>query len=121
MKQLFSFILIFLTLYLSFGFSQTVNEIPIKDINTDYIKVKGIQNFGGNKIILEIDFGQESKTFSSKNKKLYDKNGKPMEFNSMVDALNYLSKVGYEYADGFKNSSDDPPIYSYLLKKKTKD
>jgi len=42
-----------------------------------------------------IDYGQALKILG--NRKLTDKDGREMKFNSVVDALNYMSKLGWEY------------------------
>ncbi|MFT7033093.1 MAG: hypothetical protein ACJA2S_001594 [Cyclobacteriaceae bacterium] len=47
-------------------FSQTVNDIPIKDIDVDYIQIVGTSKLLSNKVTIEIDFGQENKLWSVK-------------------------------------------------------
>ncbi len=42
-----------------------------------------------------VDYGQAVKILG--NRRLTDKEGRDMKFNSVVDALNYMSKTGWEY------------------------
>lgn len=70
------------------------------------------------KVNISIDFGQESKTFD--NDTLVDAEGKPIEFNSLVDALNYLGERGWDFEQAYQvpsNLKDEPPICYYLLSK----
>lgn len=47
------------------------------------------------KFNISVDFGQQSKLFS--NEALVDEKGRAISFNSMVDAMNYMSKHGWEF------------------------
>ena len=70
------------------------------------------------KVNISIDFGQESKTFD--NDTLVDAEGKPIEFNSLVDALNYLGERGWDFEQAYQvpsNLKGEPPICRYLLSK----
>jgi hypothetical protein len=90
------------------GFSQTVNGIPVKELKVKYIRV--IENeILSRKINIQIDYGQVAKL---KNLKVLDENGNPLQFNSMIDALNYMDEIGYEVV----NSNDKTS--SFLLRKK---
>ena len=100
--------------------SQTVNDIPIKDIDVDYAQIVGTSRFLSNKVTIEIDFGQENKLFSSdKDTRIRDVNGKNMVFNSMVDALNFMTKNGFEFVQAYAfNTGNNQNVYHYLLRKK---
>lgn len=79
------------------------------------VKSAGISS---NKVNISIDFGQESKMFD--NDTLVDANGQPMEFNSLIDALNYLGDKGWDFEQAYQvpsNLKDEPPICYYLLSK----
>jgi len=103
---------------LSNVFSQTVNDIPIKDIDVDYIQIVGTSKLMSNKVTIEIDFGQENKVWSAKDTQVKDENGKLVVFNSMIDALNFLGKNGYEFVDAYAISIGNQNVYHYMLKKK---
>lgn len=99
--------------------SQTVNDIPIRDIDVNYVQIVGTSRLLSNKLTIEIDFGQENKLFSSdKDTRVKDVNGKNMVFNSMIDALNFMTKNGYEFVQAYALTLSNQNIYHYLLQKK---
>jgi hypothetical protein len=93
------------------AFSQTVNGIPLKELNVhaEYIRVSEKQIYLSKKINIDIDYGQ---SYRIKNIRVLDGNGNPMEFNSMIEVLNFMSSLGYELVNGGDN------ISSFLLRKK---
>lgn len=75
-----------------------------------------------NKVTISIDFGQESRNFD--NDTLVDANGEPIEFNSTIDALNYLGSKGWDFEQAYQIPShlkDQPPTCYYLLSKSIDD
>jgi hypothetical protein len=99
--------------------SQTVNDTPLKDIDVDYVQIVGTSRLLSNKLTIEIDFGQENKLFSSdKDTRVKDVNGKNMIFNSMIDALNFMTKNGYEFVQAYAFAVSNQNVYHYLLRKK---
>jgi hypothetical protein len=99
--------------------SQTVNDIPLKDIDVEYVEIVGTSRVLSSKLTIEIDFGQENKLFSSdKDTRVKDVNGKNMIFNSMIDALNFMTKNGYEFVQAYAVTKSDQNIYHYLLRRK---
>jgi len=54
------------------------------------------------KVKVSIDFGQSTSWLSSMSEsRLVDKNGKEIKFNSMIDALNYLTQFGWRFAQAY--------------------
>ena len=54
------------------------------------------------KVKVSIDFGQSTSwLFSMSESRLMDKNGKEIKFNSMIDALNYLTQFGWRFAQAY--------------------
>jgi hypothetical protein len=102
----------------SYSMAQTVNDVPIKDIDVDYVQVIGTGRSLSTKVDVEIDFGQETKSISFKNgTTIKDEKGKNMKFNSMMDALNFMSANGYSFQFAYTmNNEKDKAIY-YILKK----
>jgi len=98
-------------------FSQTVNDIPIKDIDVEYVQIVGTSKLFSNKLTIEIDFGQENKIFSDKDTRVRDANGKNMVFNSMIDALNFMTKNGYGFVQAYAFNVSNQNVYHYLLRK----
>ena len=111
--------MVILTVTYYTAYSQTVNEIPIKDIDVEYVQIVGTSKLLSNKLTIEIDFGQENKLFSSdKDTRVRDANGKNMIFNSMIDALNFMTKNGYEFVHAYAITVGNQNVYHYLLRKK---
>ncbi len=110
-------ILIFL-IFSVFALSQTVNDKPLSEIDVEYVQIVGTSKLLSNKLTIEIDFGQEDKFFSAKDTQLKDKEGKMLVFNSMIDALNFMSKNGYDFVNAYVITVNNQNVYHYLLKKK---
>ncbi len=99
--------------------SQTINDVPIKDIDVEYVQIVGTSKLFSNKVTIEIDFGQVDKLFSSdKDTRVKDADGKNMVFNSMIDALNFMTKNGYEFVHAYAITVSNQNVYHYLLRKK---
>jgi len=102
---------------LSAAFSQTVNDIPIKDVDVEYIQIVGTSKLLSNKVTIEIDFGQENKFWSAKDTQVKDENGKLVVFNSMIDALNFMSSNGYVFVDAYAITISNQNVYHYMMRK----
>jgi len=100
------------------AFSQTVNNKPISEIDVEYVQIVGTAKLFSKKVNIQIDFGQENKLFSAKDTQVKNENGKLMKFNSMIDALNFMSKNGYNFVDAYAITISNQNVYHYLLKKR---
>lgn len=99
--------------------SQTVNNVPIKDLDVEYIQIVGRQKFLSSKVNVEIDFGQDAPLFgSARHTIIKDKDGIKMVFNSMVLALNFMTKYGYEFVQAYTTHGEDSSTVYYLMRKK---
>ena len=101
--------------------AQTINNIPLKDIDVEYIEIVGTPTVFSTKFTIELDFGQENKFWSNKEYDLRDADGKRIKFNSMIDALNFMGKNGYELIMPYivpGTSSSSGSVYHYLLRRK---
>jgi ribonuclease HI len=97
--------------------SQNVNNTPLNEIDVEYIEIKKTTSWGGGKINIEVDYGQEVRTLIEREKKLKD-NNRTMEFNSIVNALNLLYKNGYELFQVYVENTAIQSCSHYLLKKR---
>ena len=102
---------------LSNSFSQTVNGVPLKDVDVEYVQIIGHQKFMSTKVIIDIDFGQRNSIWTGKDTQLRDENGKKLVLNSMIDALNFMTANGYEFIQANFFSVSNQNAYHYLLKK----
>lgn len=99
--------------------AQTVNDIPLKDIDVEYVQIVGTSKLLSTKLTIQIDFGQRTKFFSSgKETIVKDTDGKAVDFNSMIDALNFMSKNGYEFVNAYAITVGNQNVYHYLLRNK---
>lgn len=97
--------------------AQTVNGIPLSELDAEYVMIVGTGKVLSNKVTIELDFGQKTKFWGSgKEQRLLDENGKKIELNSMIDALNFMNKFGYEFVNAYV-STQDQDVYHWILRK----
>ena len=115
MKKLFLSSLFCLT---TAAFAQTVNDLPLNKIDVDYVQIIGTPKAFSTKMNIVLDFGQNTKFFTISNKEavIKDANGKNMEFNSMMDALNFMSKNGFELSNAYALAMGNQLAHFYILK-----
>lgn len=115
------FLVISFLLTIPFAFSQNINSVPLKDIQTEYIKV----NFSwknSKAMMARIDYGQESQTSGFKyTNQLKDESGEPILFNSKMDILNYFFDNGYELFQAVEEAFKDSGSSTYLILRKKKE
>lgn len=100
------------------SFAQTINDVPLKDVDVEYIEIVGTAKLFSTKLNIRLDFGQANKFWTDKEYQLKDADGKKIDFNSMIDALNFMSKNGYELIMPYVVTDNSQNIYHYLLRKK---
>jgi len=99
--------------------AQIVNDVPLIDIYVEYVQIVGTSKLLSTKLTIQIDFGQRTKFFSSgKETIVKDVDGKAVDFNSMIDALNFMSKNGYEFVNAYAITVGNQNVYHYLLRNK---
>ena len=85
MKKILSFVVLILA----------VTCLNAQTTHTVYCELLGAGTFG-NKLKVSVDFGQKG-CYKFSDNTLVDENGKDIKFNSMVDAMNYMSKLGWKF------------------------
>lgn len=115
---------VFFATFLGFAsvlYSQTVNNIPIKDIDVEYIQIVGYERLFSTKMDVELDFGQNTKFFYFKDGlTILDEKERTVKFNSMTDALNFLSANGYSLQHVYtviNGRDNEATAVHYILKK----
>jgi len=103
--------------FINLCFSQvTVENVNINELDIKYCQLSGYnKSFFGQNIIVTVDYGQ--KFDFGKKQQIKGPDNKPIEFNSMIDALNFMEKNGWEYVNNYAVSSSGGSIYHYLLKR----
>ncbi len=89
---------------------------PQPEVMYEYCEVIRKPKFNTRKIAVQIDFGQEIEIFESA--QLKDENGKSMEFNSMIEVLNYMGSLGWEFVQAYVVVLSDDSIVHYVLKRR---
>ena len=97
--------------------------VPPVDINKmedlKYIKIVGHASnpFKPYKLKIVVDFGQKVKLFDAQ-QQITDNEGNVIIFHTMISALNFMDKNGWDYVSNFVVTMGDSNVYNYLLKRK---
>lgn len=83
-----------------------------------YAELLGTSNLLQTKVTISIDFGQQL-TFGQQHaqKQLVDAQGREMKFNSMVDAMNYMGTLGWEFEQAYVVTTSNQNVYHWLMSK----
>ena len=65
-----------------------------------YCELVGFPKLLSNKITISVDYGEETEFFQDKRIR-DEQTGKIKTFNSMIDALNYMGKDGWEFVQAY--------------------
>lgn len=105
--------IIFISLFLGISlsvFSQDTSQVE------QYCEVVATARLLSNKVTIDIDYGEERSFW--KDHRLKDEDGKFKKLNSVIDALNYLGKLGWKLVNAFPISDGSgPKVYHYVFKK----
>jgi hypothetical protein len=113
-------------LFTQISFSQvSKNNLAIDTshvkVNYTYCEILGTGGLFSTKVKIDIDYGQEV-SFWNQDRRLKDEQGKSIKFNSMVDALNYMGTLGWEFVQAYVVTSSaglggQQNVYHWLLKR----
>jgi hypothetical protein len=107
MKKFLGLILLFLSFT---GYSQDTTKVE------QYCEVVATGRILSNKVTIDIDYGEERSIW--KDHRLKEEDGKLKKFNSVVDAINYLGKNGWNLVNAFPVSTGNGHmVYHYVFKK----
>ena len=79
-----------------------------------YCEIVGMTKFMSNKVNITLDFGQFNKFGSDQ--RLRDEEGKPIVFNSMVDAMNWMGADGWKFMQAYAVTMGSTNVYHWLLR-----
>lgn len=80
-----------------------------------YCELLGHAKLFSQKVNVEVDFGQHRRFFH--NSFLVDEQGRAITFNSMVDAMNHMGKLGWEFEQAYVVTVGSVNVYHWLLSK----
>lgn len=93
----------------------SVEGVDINALGIKYCEIKGYSASTTNqRVSIVVDYGQDFKAF--KPQVIRGEDGKPVVFNTMIDALNFMEKNGWEYINS--HAVAGAGVYNYLLKRK---
>ena len=123
MKKLMTLLLVLGGLFAcTYAFAQEQDVKPYK-VYCEIVSYS--RNIFSDKTSVELDFGQAA-SFWSTDRKLVDENGKTITFNSVLDAVNYMSKRGWVFEQMYivqtMNKGDSgTPAYHWIMSKDVTD
>jgi len=80
-----------------------------------YAEIVGTSKFLSKKVTVEIDYGQATSFWQSNRMKNSD--GSNREFNSMVDAMNYMGALGWDFEQAYVVTIGQQNVYHWLMRK----
>lgn len=96
-------------------------EVTVQKPYKVYCEIRGTRLLFSEKMNVDFDFGQFSSWWSV-NRRLADEDGKAINFNSMLDAANYMARRGWELEEAFvdprvSNGSSTDSYYHWIMSK----
>ena len=86
---------------------------PENETHTAYCELVGTLKLNA-KVKVAIDYGQNARWG---NNTMVDENGQTLEFNSMVDAMNYMGELGWKFVQAYVVTIGNSNVYHWLLQK----
>lgn len=118
-----------ITLFFILSSLMSFSQVSKDNIKTDsisitknyvYCEILGTGSLFSTKVKIDIDYGQEV-SFWNQDRRLKDENGKSVKFNSMVDALNYMGTLEWEFVQAYvvtmPSMGSQQNVYHWLLKR----
>lgn len=83
-----------------------------------FCELLGTGKFMSAKINVVVDFGQETNIWTGAAKQyLVDEDGKAKNFNSMVDAMNFMGNLGWNFEQAYVVTIGQQNVFHWLLSK----
>jgi len=99
-------------------FTQAQEQVELnkKDAKEEYCMILATSKLLSTKLTIQVDFGQEWSFWKDK-RSLKDETGKRIEFNSVIDALNYMAADGWEFVNAYAITVGQQNVYHYVMKR----
>lgn len=91
-----------------------IDDVDISEMDIKYVEIVAVSKFMSNKITVRVDYGQDALT----GQKMKDRDGKALVFASVVNALNFMDKNGWEFISNYVVTEANQNVYHYLFRKK---
>jgi len=112
MKKLFFTVMLFISIAISTSAQDTTRV-------EQYCRLIATGKILSNKVRIDVDFGEERKLFRD-NRLKDEQTGKLKEFNTVVDALNYMGSQGWVLLNAFPMIEGGSNVFHYYFKKQFK-
>jgi len=112
MKKLFFTVMLFMSIAISTSAQDTT-------MVEQYCRLIATGKILSNKVRIDVDFGEERKLFRD-NRLRDEQTGRLKEFNTVVDALNYMGSQGWVLLNAFPMIEAGASVFHYYFKKQFK-
>lgn len=110
MKKAIFLLIVSLSVFVSFAQDDQPQRV--------YCELLGNSGMFSSKCKVTVDFGQNTSFWKgTKDQQLVDENGKDIKFNSMVDAMNFMGKLGWKFVQAYAITIGNNNVYHWLLYK----
>lgn len=82
-----------------------------------YCELLGRSNLSQTKYKVSVDFGQRLTWRGVMANELVDENGEKIVFNSMIDAMNYMGALGWNFVQAYAITMANSNVYHYIMYK----
>lgn len=114
MKQLLT--IVAFVFAMQFSYAQDQVELSKNEAKQEYCMVLATQKLLSTKVSISVDFGQEWSFWKDK-RSLKDESGKRLRFNSVIDALNYMSSRGWDFVNAYSLTVGQQNVLHYVMKR----
>lgn len=108
-------LLVLLALCPLFSMAQTDNSTAKP--SEQYCMILATAKMLSTKVNITVDYGQETKLFSFKDQRIKDEGGKVITFNSVIDALNYMSTQGWIFVNAYALTVSGQNVLHYVMRR----
>lgn len=107
-----------LPLLLAFLFSRNANaQQEVMHHTYVYCTISPSHNLFSSKIKINVDYGQRNTHLLHYDKLKHPETGAELDFNSIIDALNYMSLQGWDFVQTYVQVNDGESRTFWLLRK----
>lgn len=100
-------------------------SVSYSNAEKTFIELLGHQKsiFKPREIVITVDYGQNMGNIwvAGRNAQMVDADGKTLKFNSMVDAMNYMGSLGWEFEQAYVVTIGQQNVYHWLLSKEVEE
>lgn len=108
--------LLFCLIFSSMQAQTQDTTISMKNRTEEYCIVLATQKAFSYKVTITIDYGLHRSMW--KDSRVTDEAGQLKVFESVVDALNYMNSLGWEFMNAYVITVSSQNVYHYLMKRK---